>query len=432
MITRQKINFPLVVLKGILFSSLLPFWFWGWKIQGRFLPTSNSFYNYLIAIIGIILGITVIISSLIYLRKQKSYRFASLVDIFAQLGILVGIGVSLNFLTFIYVGNLIFPVKPATILNPYVKTSSSAKNYLDQALSIMENHSINRNKINWPELKTKMYKLAQGAQTPTDTYPVILEALHELNDNHSLFFAPKEMSSFRNITVAENTPPVAKILDNNFAYLEIPGFRGLKDEESVKHANNIQNLIRKLDSQNPCGWIIDLRKNGGGNMWPMIAGLGPILGEGKLGGFLDQDGKKVFWYYEKGQAKIDDISQTAIDNPYQLSIPNPPVAVLTSNITASSGEIVTVAFIGRPNTKSFGRPTAGLSTSNSGFPLSDGATIFLTTDVDIDRNDKIYGQAITPDQIVELGDWENASWYDDKTIQAAIIWLKSQPNCTKK
>ena len=31
------------------------------------------------------------------------------------------------------------------------------------------------------------------------------------------------------------------------------------------------------------GWIVDLRTDGGGNMWPMMAGLGPILGEGIMG-----------------------------------------------------------------------------------------------------------------------------------------------------
>ena len=29
-----------------------------------------------------------------------------------------------------------------------------------------------------------------------------------------------------------------------------------------------------------------LRGNGGGNMWPMIAGVGPLLGEGPLGYFI--------------------------------------------------------------------------------------------------------------------------------------------------
>lgn len=431
MITSQKINFPLLILKGILFASLLPLWYWGWKIQGRFLPTSSKSYNYLVMAVGVILGIVVAIFSLVYLRKQKNKQFVRLTTIFAQLGVLTGIAISLNCLTFIYVGNLFFSVKPAINLNSYLKTSPTAEKYLEEALTIMQKHSINRNKIDWVELKAKMYKLAQGAQTTKDTYPVILEALKELEDHHSLFFTPTEMSSFSNMTVEENLSPRSEILDNHFAYLEIPGFRGLKNEEMIKHANNIQNLIRELDKQKPCGWIIDLRRNGGGNMWPMIAGLGPVLGEGNLGGFIDGDGEKFLWSYENGHAKIDDISQTIVEKPYQLSKANPPVAVLTSPITASSGEIVVVAFRGRSKTKSFGEPTAGLSTSNSGFPLSDGATIFLTTDIDIDRNGNLYGQAISPDQLVELGDWEKASWYDDKAIQAAFKWLKSQPDCKK-
>jgi C-terminal processing protease CtpA/Prc len=35
-----------------------------------------------------------------------------------------------------------------------------------------------------------------------------------------------------------------------------------------------------MDQGNLAGWIVDLRNNGGGNMWPMLTGIGSILGEG--------------------------------------------------------------------------------------------------------------------------------------------------------
>jgi carboxyl-terminal processing protease len=46
--------------------------------------------------------------------------------------------------------------------------------------------------------------------------------------------------------------------------------------------------------------------------------------------------------------------------PYKLVVPSPRVAVLTDTGVASSGEAI--AFRGRPNTRSFGTPTCGLST----------------------------------------------------------------------
>jgi len=36
----------------------------------------------------------------------------------------------------------------------------------------------------------------------------------------------------------------------------------------------------------PCGWVLDLWGKGSGNMWPMLAVAGPLLGEGQLGSFV--------------------------------------------------------------------------------------------------------------------------------------------------
>ena len=50
-------------------------------------------------------------------------------------------------------------------------------------------------------------------------------------------------------------------------------------------------------------------------------------------------------------------------------------AAVISSLTASSGEAVTIAFIGRLNARTFGERTRGLTTSNDQFLLSDGAVL---------------------------------------------------------
>ena len=96
--------------------------------------------------------------------------------------------------------------------------------------------------------------------------------------------------------------------------------------------------------------------------------------------------------------------------------------------TASSGEAVAIAFRGRPLTRSFGLPTAGLSTANAGFGMSDGGVIVLTVATDVDRNGTIYGAAVEPD---ERASWTVANPTDasDGAAQAAIAWLREQPAC---
>jgi hypothetical protein len=97
---------------------------------------------------------------------------------------------------------------------------------------------------------------------------------------------------------------------------------------------------------------------------------------------------------------------------------------LTGPRTASSGEAVTIAFRGRPRTRSFGLPTAGLSTSNGTFPLPDGAALLLTTAIEADRTGRRYGDKIEPDQLVE-----NDPTKGDPAIEAATQWLRASSTC---
>ena len=87
--------------------------------------------------------------------------------------------------------------------------------------------------------------------------------------------------------------------------------------------------------------------------------------------------------------------------------------------TASSGEAVLIAFVGRPNTRSFGTATRGLTTANDGFPLPDGASIMLAVGTYADRLGRVYGQAIEPDQCLEGGANETgiraAAWIRETT-----------------
>jgi len=52
-------------------------------------------------------------------------------------------------------------------------------------------------------------------------------------------------------------------------------------------------ITMTLQEMNPAGWIIDLRGNSGGNMYPMLAGLSSLLGEGVLGYDVYPDGRSM-------------------------------------------------------------------------------------------------------------------------------------------
>ena len=104
------------------------------------------------------------------------------------------------------------------------------------------------------------------------------------------------------------------------------------------------------------------------------------------------------------------------------------MAVLTSHITTSSGEFVTLAFQGRPGTRRFGEPTFGVPTGNGIEDLSDGAVLLLTEALAADRTGLTYNGPILPDQFVKI-DWTQFGTEHDPVLKAAYYWLLQQEEC---
>ena len=200
--------------------------------------------------------------------------------------------------------------------------------------------------------------------------------------------------------------------------------------QATRFADDLQSTVKRIDGKEVCGWVVDLRGNPGGNMWPMLAGIGPVLGEGRVGAFVGPDGKKTRWYYADGASSLGKHVESQVEgSAYELRHPNPPVAVLTGQQTASSGEAVAVSFRGREDTRSFGYPTAGVPTANNPYRLSDGAILNLTVADDADREGRVYRGPMNPDKLVGNGAEEYPT-PSDSVAKAATKWLKTRPACS--
>ena len=214
---------------------------------------------------------------------------------------------------------------------------------------------------------------------------------------------------------------------NGIGYLELPFEAGSR----TSYVGTVQRQIKKLDQSPTCEWIFDLRRNPGGDIWSYLAAIGPILGEGDLGGFVYADGRREPWAYRKGQVYWNENRRYESDidgSVYKLKRGMPPVALLTSPATTAAGELVVVAFQGRPDVRTFGEATRGLPTLIASTNLSDGASIFVSGAFSYDRNGKIYKGAITPD-VLATTNWSQFGTDQDPAIQAAQDWLKAQLAC---
>lgn len=313
--------------------------------------------------------------------------------------------------------------------------SPAARTYLMSALDIMQAYSFYRSKIDWTSLRATAFATADAAQaqTPTSTYPAIRAALTALGDHHSFLQPPVSASVATSLHPADSLD--GEIVGGKYGYIRVPTYapvNGGTSAQATAFADTLQALVRSTDAKGACGWIVDLRRNSGGNMWPMLVGIGPVVGEGdNLGAFVDANGNVTKWYYLAGASGTTNgltrqISAAVDRTPYALRSANPPVAVLTDSRTASSGEAIAVAFRGRSGARSFGAATAGVPTANSAHQLSDGAVIWLMVALDMDRTGRQYVDPIPPDEplITNAGPTT-----DDNVVSAALAWLSAQPPC---
>lgn len=280
--------------------------------------------------------------------------------------------------------------------------SSNASNYLQQALTMIQENSLHRATIDWESVIAATWQRADGAQEPADTYPAIEFALQQIKDGHSFFRPPTIAQSIQTGSEdSRNRPPTGQLLESNIAYLHVPDFTGSM-EAAMVYARTLQQLIGELDARAPIGWMVDLTDNSGGNMVPMLIGLGPLFDREEIGAFVDANGERLPWRYVADAGVHGDGIILTMDAPVvHLQHKPTPIAILLGPSTISSGEIVAIAFRGQSYTCSFGQPTCGLSTANQDFILSDGAEILLTVAVCADRTGRVYGGSINPDVVVK-------------------------------
>jgi carboxyl-terminal processing protease len=258
-------------------------------------------------------------------------------------------------------------------------------------------------------------------------------AVRELGDRHSYLQSPAVTRTLQSAAVsnartgAARTAPRGRRL-GRLAQIQVPGFAGGTPVEQVEFAEELKNIIQLHDVDDVCGWVVDLRQNSGGNLWPMLAGLGPLLGGGELAASVYPDGRRVGVWYRDGQAGFGDYTQLRVRTPYRLRAPS-PVAVLVGPGTASSAEVLAVVLRGSPGTRSFGGPTRGLSAGNRTFPLADGASLVLTVAATSDAAGEVLEGPFVPDELVPGGNASDGRSTADATLDAAAAWLLARDAC---
>lgn len=327
-------------------------------------------------------------------------------------------------------------------------TKSDPVAYLNSALDEMQRQALRRSFVDWPRVRAEAMARAVHATDTVGTYDAIRFALDSLGDHHSsLHLTPalEALEAQYHAAHPPDSPVIAK--QESFSpyvgrygpegHLEHRGDRTIafvvvtkcfpeNNRDFVAFETHLQRIVAELDASHPSGWIVDLRGNVGGNMWPMLAGIGPVLGEGEdLGEFFNTSGHSVWRYRDGVAAEVDNgkvVAYPAVEGKAYHLASMPEVAVLIDRSTGSSGEAIAVAFRGRPHTRFFGEHTTGVATVNAPFELSDGATLWLTVGVQADRTGTQYPNGLTPDVAIP-GANAIVPPPVDPVVQSALDWL---------
>jgi hypothetical protein len=315
----------------------------------------------------------------------------------------------------------------------------SVRGYIREAMAGFRAHSVHRAAVDWPALEDSVVARSAGAQTPFDTWRALTWALRSVDRHSFLLPPPDKMAALTRGMVPsapQGRPPLAALdhggaldgfVDGQIGVVVVPPHSG---RNRPAYVDSIQARIGALDSAGACGWVVDLRENTGGNMWPMLAGVGPLLGAEVAGSFTNNP-PGVGWHYRDGRSWEGDSTLPAEvlgwgnAPPRRISNPAAPVALLIGHETASSGEMILLAFLGRPHVRSFGDSTAGYTSSNTNVPLRDGATLVVTSAYPRDRLGRTYPLSVRPDELVLPSDSAGSA----APLRRAVAWLRQQPAC---
>lgn len=283
--------------------------------------------------------------------------------------------------------------------------SREGRKYLHNVIHILEANYFFAEKVNFKELGVDAYKLVEDTPATTAAYKAVRYLLDHLYEKHSGFLIPDASQQLQEDT-GMLIYPTARLIDHTWGYLKLPAYFG-PENQLTSWSERMIHEIRSMDSVGVQGWVIDLRENTGGNMFPMIAALSPLLPEGAVLSNRERNGDISTIEINNGCCieKRKKITNTFFkpSQTYILKNPGLPIAVLIGGKTGSSGEITSIALRSCANVRFFGDPTAGVPTGNRVFMLPDKAMLYIVCSIFSDNNGKMYYGKISPDQTLPEG-----------------------------
>jgi carboxyl-terminal processing protease len=185
-------------------------------------------------------------------------------------------------------------------------------------------------------------------------------------------------------------PSIRFEMKGQIAYVSISDF-------TERTADELSEVINKLDTYSATGIILDLRGNPGGLLEPVINVASQFLTEGVV----------LRMRSNQGQVTTFNVNEDMPDTDL-------PVVVLVDKASASGSEVLSGALQDHGRAVIAGTTTYGKGSVNMLYRLSDGSGIYITTARWLTPNGRlIEGYGIEPDIKLDLTEEEAVQWAID-------------------
>jgi len=215
-------------------------------------------------------------------------------------------------------------------------------------------HSVKKNFLNW-----KVIEKVLKTDSLADTNEKLSRLLRIINDGHSSIITP-DGQCLQAKTYSLDAPPVGLYPPG---YIEVESIPESSIRDSYAYIERIVHQICRADSLNVRRWVVDLRKNTGGNFWTMFQAISILLGNGNYNAFGDPSGNQSLCRIQDGFVFQDSLKVFPSFQPRKIKHPPQGILVLTSPLTASAAEALVLALKHSPRTRIAGTATFGATTT---------------------------------------------------------------------
>jgi carboxyl-terminal processing protease len=184
---------------------------------------------------------------------------------------------------------------------------SQTKKMSLEVSDIIKSKSLFSDSLNWNQINDSLSLLPFGKNDTANNqliFKFFTNKLRKAGDKHSFFLTQAQIKSFVKKN-PEPKEPEGKYLGDGIGLIKVPHFALFASLSLTQKefANDIRSQIKKVDTQNEINsWIVDLRGNNGGDMWPMLGGLNALINDGIVGYFVDTKNHKEFaWKSNNGE-----------------------------------------------------------------------------------------------------------------------------------